>query len=360
MRSFISTVTAVVFVMTAVFTTVSPSFATTESQDLDNVFLQIDSIPSEYEKYAIEMLPDIIQEIPNLELDTSEFDLTCRIGYGHSFTLRDASYIPLLCNSRIIALVSVTGEPNKLGWSISEDFGPKLHILATVTTINNPANLYTQYGNVYARVGHDEIQLTNYPRLEEGRVGDNSGSVVVAVNEATHESIYTLQQVFISSRAATSKYLTLDLKEQQGQQEWCSAFAGAQILRYRGKGSITAKQIMQYFYPRSRNLTQESINNDQLIRYANLKKSYPIRVSRTLSDSEVKAQINASRPIYLGTKGKGEYKKGRHAIVLRGYNSSSYSVWNPWNNHYSSISKNSKTLTVSGGSFVWDVSIYNW
>ena len=305
MIRLISNVSAAALMLTVT----TPSLATSESQDIDHIFLKTNSISSKYEKYAVESLPDIIHEIPNLDLNISELDSTCPIGYGHPFTLHDASYIPLLCDSTILALISVTEEQNELGWSISEDFGPALNNLANVTTINNPAKLYINHGNVFANVKHDEIQLTNYPKLEEGRIDNTSESTVIAINDTTHESTYTLQQAFISPRAITSKYLALDLKEQQGQQQWCSAFAGAQILRYRGKGNITARQIMQYFYPNSKNLSQESINNAQLIKYANLKKSYPKRVARTLSDSEVRAQINASRPIYMGTEGKGGYKK---------------------------------------------------
>ncbi|MBP3223281.1 MAG: hypothetical protein J6M18_05075 [Actinomycetaceae bacterium] len=37
-----------------------------------------------------------------------------------------------------------------------------------------------------------------------------------------------------------------------------------------------------------------------------------------------------------------------------------YSVWNPWNKSYVSMSINSKRIAVDGGAFTWDVTIYNW
>lgn len=360
MKLFISSLLATLLIGTTATTPASPSFAATEEQDTQSVFLKTNRISSEYEEYAIRSLPEIVGEIPHLGLDTSELDSSCQLGYGHPFIFQEASYIPLLCDSTILALVSISKDHNGLGWSVSRDFGPELHLLSGKTTMSSPANLYSNHGNIFATVNNDEIQLTDYPELEESRVDSPRGNIAIAVNEFSYKSGYTLNTASFTSRAGSSSYLALDRKEQQGQQQWCSAFAGAQILRYRGKGSITAEQIMRYFYPKSKNLANESISNDQLIKFANSKKSYPKRVSRALSDSEVKAQINSLRPIYMGTKGGGDYKKGRHALVLRGYNDTTYSVWNPWNGYYSSISKSSKTLTVAGGSFVWDVSIYNW
>lgn len=122
--------------------------------------------------------------------------------------------------------------------------------------------------------------------------------------------------------------------------------------------------LQRYFYPKVGNteLKSKSITNKQLIKYANSKKSYPSRTSNTISQSKVVTQINSSKPIYLGCEGSGTYKKARHALVLRGYNtkSSTYSVWNPWNAKYVSMSMSSKSIAVSGGKFVWDTTIYGW
>lgn len=120
---------------------------------------------------------------------------------------------------------------------------------------------------------------------------------------------------------------------------------------------------MKYFYSltSASSLINKFITNTQLTEYANTKKSYPTRVASIVVFFTVQQQIDANKPIYLGTYGIGNYKGFRNALVLRGYNIDSglYSVWNPWNKSYTVMPMSNKSISGSGYTLVWDTTIYN-
>ncbi|MBM0045992.1 C39 family peptidase [Anaerococcus sp. mt242] len=213
--------------------------------------------------------------------------------------------------------------------------------------------------------------MTFYPELEVSSDSKLYNETEIPSKNAVNimeienlEDSYRLDNMVYEPRSSSSKYIDLDLAETQGDQSWCSAFAGAQILRQRGKGKIYAINIMRYFYPNVSyaDLKKKSISHKQLIKYANNKKSYPSESTGTLSLDSVKKQINSNKSIYLNCYGTGTYKKANHALVLRGYNtrSNTYSIWNPWNASYVSMSISSKSISVNGGKFVWSSTIYGW
>lgn len=327
------------------------------SNQVDNSLLQYAYIEKQNVSFALE---DVLQD---------ELDRQCTISYGTAFNLNEIAYIPVLINNEIVALLAITETDGEYGWTLSKDFSNGLNSIASFTSAEVPAVLYTSSGNVYADISGNITQLTFNPEIEEdidsNLIQNLSGKLGVVVNlYSISEQDIAVDSEMLESRAATSKTLDLDLAETQSDQSWCSAFAGAQILRYIGKGSIYAEDIMKYFYPKesANALKEKSISNSQLIEYANEKGSKPTRVSKTLSLDSVKKQIDSGKPVYLGCEGRDTYKKARHALVLRGYDTknSTYSVWNPWNAQYVSMSTSSKSISVSGGKFVWDVTIYQW
>ena len=100
----------------------------------------------------------------------------------------------------------------------------------------------------------------------------NINEIVDILNVDNSTKIQSIDIIY-ETRSSSSKYLDLDLAEKQGGKSWSSVFAGAQILRYRGKGKIYAKDIMEYFYRNdsSDTLKDKSISNKKLIKYAKMK-----------------------------------------------------------------------------------------
>ncbi|MDO5696145.1 MAG: C47 family peptidase [Eubacteriales bacterium] len=339
--------------------------------NVSSLYIASDPVSEGYINYAKEEKMNIFMSLPDVVSDElSYLDSDENIYFGNAFVLNDINYIPILANNKVIALLAVIETNGEYSWTLSSDFSDGLNSIAKKTSRNKPAVLYTDKGNVYANISGDIHQLTFNPEIKSIQQDNHrmnpfvENKEIVNVYNVSNKTEVKYSRIQYSTRASSSKYLTLDLKETQGDQSWCSAFAGAQILRYRGKGNIYAQYIMRYYYPNVSNtdLKDKSITNSELIKYANKKKSYPSQIDNTLSISTVKSQINSYKPIYLGCRGNGTYKKARHALVLRGYNtnSSTYSVWNPWNAKYVSMSTSSKSIAVSGGTFTWDTTIYGW
>lgn len=336
------------------------------------LFLVSDEVNEAHVAYANAEKENVILALKDvIDLNFDRFDWEDRFLFGKPFNLNESTYIPIIVKNEIVALMAVSDTEGTLGWTLSEDFSGGLNNISKLTSIETPAFLYTEKGNVFATVSGEVIQLTFYPEIEtsveseaitQGEIPSENPVNIMSIDDT--DSSYRVDEVMLEPRSASAKYIPLDLAETQGGQSWCSAFAGAQILRQRGKGNIYAKDIMRYFYPRESNssLKRKSISQKQLIRYANSRKSYPSKSSSTLSLNSVKKQINSNKPIYLSCEGTGQYKKANHALVLRGYNtrSGSYSVWNPWNASYVSMSTSSKSISVNGGKFIWKSTIYGW
>lgn len=113
-------------------------------------------------------------------------------------------------------------------------------------------------------------------------------------------------------------------------------------------------------------IESKSLNQDQIIKYANYCGVYPKKVARILNLSEVQTQLRKGNAIYMGTAGYGNYSNSRHALALFGWVNQggyqTYYVWNPWYNYPTVISANAGpvTIPVPGGGFTWDNTITNW
>ncbi|NLC04951.1 MAG: hypothetical protein GX778_00290 [Erysipelothrix sp.] len=98
---------------------------------------------------------------------------------------------------------------------------------------------------------------------------------------------------------------------------WCAAYASSSILRYRSKSTARARDIMLFAYGNIDGLEQKTLSQNKMIQFANSVSSYPLVNKRTLSLSEVTAEISSNRPIYISGKNLSD---SRHAFVIRGYN----------------------------------------
>ncbi|QUH28124.1 C47 family peptidase [Vallitalea guaymasensis] len=239
------------------------------------------------------------------------------------------------------------------------------------TTTNSPARLAMNNGNVVTVINDKITTIKKDPlgrRVNNYSINnENYSNITVNINEKNDKNIikglHTSKRQLFSLDSVSSNNLSLDLAETQGQQSWCSAFAGAAIIRYKTHTNVFAKDIMKYYHPNSEKLEDEYITNYQLIRYAQRKGLYPRRRSYTLSLSSVVSQIDNSQPMYIGCQGRGDYEGARHALVLRGYDktNNTYSIWNPWYKYYETMPMDTKVYTVDpSASFKWDTTIYDW
>lgn len=317
----------------------------------NNLYLYIHDLPAQDERYA--------------DMDVSKIVL------GTPFTIqkenpdgKDIFYFPVMYESAIKFTIRVYKDADGSYTGIfSEYLASELEDVSDIASVSDPLILSMNNGNVMITVaGNTSIFIASpigNEVLEKPVSYSNSNSSIVNVKEAITYEVVPIDNI----RATNSKYLSLDLAENQESQQWCSAFAGSAIIRYRTSNKVYAKDIMSYYYPNSSNLANETITHDQLISYAKLKGCSPTKTSSTLEQSTIVSQIDNSKPVYLSCDGTGSYKKANHALVLRGYDISAgmYSVWNPWYKSYDKMPISTKEYTVDeSSSFKWVSTIYGW
>lgn len=317
----------------------------------NNLYLYICDISVQDEKYADINASDIILGSPFtiLKEDTEG---------------KDIYYFPIIYENEIKFTIRVYEDSDGEYTGIfSEYLASELEAIADLTSEEFPLTLFMNNGNIMGTLDGNTFVFFASPIGNE--VADSPSSYAstdLTVTDIKEHMDYDTILVG-TNRATTSKYLYLDLAETQGNQTWCSAFAGSAIIRYKTSNKVYAKDIMSYYYPSSSNLESETITHSQLIAYAKLKGCSPSKNSGTFSQSAVVVQIDSSQPLYLSCVGSGTYSKTNHALVLRGYNLNAgiYSVWNPWNSYYETMSISTHVYAMdSSSSFTWAETIYGW
>ena len=345
--------------------------ATVNEMKLDDtgLFIETESTERFVDKYIKSESNKIIMSLPEVVPNWDDYVfLTDKITFGMSFVLGVVDYYPIICEDKVIALVGVVPDRNNMGWTLSTDFSDGLNEISELTTEEDPAELFVRDGNVYAEINNEEIQLTDIPEVKTNEknmcelVDGEEKAVVNVLQKDVRILAKRKLKKSIHLASTATKYLTLDRRESQSGNSWCSAYSTAQILRYNGINTY-ARQLMKWAYPGISDtelLTKRFTHG--LIAYC--AQGYGFNVVEycdRLSFSAIKSQIDACLPIYIDGSGGGG-RTGRHAFVLRGYNdyNKSYSVWNPWNTSYTTVSNNSSIISVNGGYYDWNYTIYNW
>lgn len=332
-----------------------------------HLYVMTEKVSDRIKQFASEKENAVINSLPDVVSDWSKYSTSNKFYYGSPFVLGEVSYFPVLSNDRIIATLGILND-NSMAWSVSQELVAELNEFSLITTPERPVEYSIHGGDVYATFCGITKRLSYNFELTKDQLIEKKG-----ISSKGVEDIYDVQSIINANSINPNstikgktviKNLALDRKETQNDQSWCSAFAGAQIMRFKGKDKY-AYDIMRWKYPYDTmaELKKESINTTELMQYGRkIGFKSTVYSDSTLSFNEVKSQIDSERPIYMGCHGGGDYSKARHALVLRGYNSNdkTYSVWNPWNKEYKTVSSSDKKLVVRGGYFVWDATISNW
>lgn len=290
-----------------------------------------------------------------------------KIELGNPFTIStemNSYYFPVIVDNVIRFTINVyknDGESD-LCWTCSEYLSDGLRSLSDITSRNEPAVLNKSGSEIVASVGNKELVIeylpynTAEPIFSNNNATDNSNLIItdiadprseININRTTYNTGYW--------------YLGLDMQDLQTDQNWCSAFCGAQIMRFMGYGHVYAVNIMTYYYGGIPDLKNRSIARSELIQYANLMGSYPTEINNTLSASSITGQINAGKPIYMSCECDTNTHIW-HAMVIRGYSSygQNISIWNPWWDYCFSVSNKGQSIKLDSRSFTWKGTLYNW
>lgn len=289
-------------------------------------------------------------------------------------------YFPVIYNGNIVYIYRVyedvvyyreTGEL-RYASSMSNVLVDALLELSEQTSNDNPAIFTVNNNNILATVGSEvsviaEDLLTGYQPLENNLLCYNMDTnsqglnVVNATDTLEYDRQYILEydrQYTLSASLPSSSYISLSRTEEQGEDDqWCAAYSTAAIIRTVKNVSLYASTIADYF-----NLsTSQVLSNSQAIYYAQaMYQMNPIFYEIPLSFTEVQDEIYHDRPIYAQMRHTFFVA---HVVVIRGYNSSTYSIWNPWyQNSYETFSVDTLTYIPSTDTrdFSWCDGIKNW
>lgn len=356
-----------ILMLALVFTSVVIPVSASDDENWNGFYVTTSQVSAEAVDYAVDNAYDFLVSRSNID----NIDLN-NVTMGYPFTIGkeivdedDVFYFPIFSGQKVIYTFRVYADNNSYTGILSPYLTEELNKYMDATSKADPLSIYMDNGNLIALQG-GAIDVLEEAHFGYEPVGNKALFSVDSLDVVDINSKIDLQITSdISPMASASKNLSLDMKETQGSQSWCAAFAMSSILRYKGAGSsITAKAIMQATFPKSKDLETESISRSQLVSYAKGKGYKSTKESSsTLSNSTVVSEIYTNTtPIYAGCEGTGTYKKARHALVISGYDNSksTYTVWNPWYDYTETINQSSKTYKVnSSSSFIWDVTIYN-
>ncbi len=230
--------------------------------------------------------------------------------------------------------------------------------------LSAPVLIYADNGNIRVKVGNscETIIPSNDASVPNSTLTVDSVAQLHTVNPSM--AIDTRE--FVQPRASSQAALTLSIIETQGNDSWCGAYSTAIILRYLLGSSTTptARTLMEYVHGEDvENSDAFSVPNTLAagVRYG----FSPTEVIRPLSATEVFAQIDACKPIYVNARrydsSVSMYKY--HAIVVRGYNRvyDTFSIWNPWHSYYETMDLNTKQYVASSTiTYTWYATVYDW
>jgi len=284
-------------------------------------------------------------------------------------------FFPISSNNKIIgtlrvykdfAVNSLSELANNYTAVFSTFLAEELNQLLYSGELESPMLIYNDNGNIMAYIGGNRFVLV--PNTFD--VLDANPHNIELPNCGTNK-MWTVSNAFSYlsyddslSFSRSSGYVTINVVELQGNDNWCAAYSTATIIRaLQGNTSTpTAYMLMSMFY--SAPQSSDYFHDAYVLSAANYYGYYPTFIANTLTINSVSSQINAGKPIYLTCSDySGNNYIGHHAIVLRGYSTdnNTYSVWNPWypNNEYMNMLTHSY-VAGNGRTLTWIETIYNW
>lgn len=321
------------------------------------MYLLSESVPEGAIKYCQDNIYKFLSSYQyEYQVDTSNFK------YANPFVLRndeskvDMYYFPIINNGYIVATFRVVMEGDKYIGFLSEGLAKELNALSAKTSLESPAKIEVNNGNIIAKLDGEIEVLQEDPTGKSIKISKKSNSKnSIKIVNCLDTSKSEIKRIPIGK--SPYKYLNTTIRETQGQTEWCAGYVTAYIVNYSKGISIGARNVIGYFYPSLP--ANQSISRSQVMEYAwssqYLNTWYQ---GSPLSYSNVMEQININRPIYLGCSVS---TGGNHALALRGYTPYNYSIWNPWYNYHETMDINSNVYVAGNGArLTWNVTIAGW
>lgn len=289
--------------------------------------------------------------------------------FTYSNSPSDMFLFPVYVNDTVEYVYRVSQFQGNISGTLSTYLAQQLQEISYLTSIETPATFTITTDKLIATIGNTDIEISELPEMfsEEPTISNSVNNLnLTSANTTINISEPIISEVCapIQTRAATSKSISLTITETQGKNNWCLAYATAIIARYRGNTNCTAKTVMSYFYG-SNPSTEASLKEGQSVAYAHAIGLLNVTNSSSyLSQTSLKNYISDSSPVILcmSRPATGSY----HAVVLRGYNSSNWSIWNPWYKSYETFPIGGSYTARNGYVYMYNGvsnlgrTIFNW
>ena len=321
--------------------------------------------------YATQSYMSHVNSMVSLNL----LQISGKVSLGLPFTIMDEDsnipifYFPIINGNEIVATFRVYVDETRTSsisspvyaGILSKYMVPELNRLSSLTSGDSVALLYMDNQNVMLQLnGRTELLLKSHEGLSP------------TYSVATKHSDYQVSRIFETitentissnqSRSSTMMSLALDMRETQGDNSWCAAYASSAIIRYK-KGSSTplAQQLMAHFYGSSLD-TEDTLSDSQAILAGNIYNLYPTQASYRISNASVISQIQSYSPVYFVGQRTTNGKHGYHAMVICGYNvtNNTFIIWNPWYAYLETMDMSSYQYSADTYTYTWVRTIYGW
>lgn len=356
MKKIVSTL----IVLCLVLSTIPFSLAT--NTDSEELFVQSADCPETYIQYVKEN----VSRFTTALIESKEIPANSAIIIGTPFcftTNTNIFYFPVFVDNEFTFLFRVFSvSSNTIEGIMSKFLVKEISEYLGNTSQQTPLSLYTDGNAIKARQRTTTQTIFEYPEdaclSSENDINQASEYSLDAINIA--EPIMSVQLTAASYSYPAYKYLDLDICETQGNDSWCTAYSGSIILRYLGYTSVKARTIMSYYYPSPK--TTDSLSYLKIAEYANQLGVRATAKNSTLTNDQLKAQLNSNMPVYT-TMENVSNPSSHHAVVLRGYSDSAkvWSIWNPWYADYEIYSYGGNYIpTGKTTRYAYCNTVYNW
>lgn len=296
------------------------NISATESEAAESsCYIATTECPQEYVDFAKENASGFVLSMG----ETLNYD-DIRVGSPFAFAdyNADVYYFPIICDGVITYLFRVYPDQDSYSAAITAFLADDIEALAELTSAETPMYLNLIDDKIVASIGTDEYVLFEYV----GAASEDNQVMTMSMAEYEVTDIKETFEIELNLKQTRDvyKYINLDITEIQQSNNWCVAYSLAAIIRTKTNFYATAYGCM--IIAVGSNVTSSDYFPWSSI--STVSKQYgltPTVLTTTASNSVLIAELNAGRPVIAVMDSGTE----RHAVVLRGYSTNTWSIWNP-------------------------------
>lgn len=318
-------------------------------------YIASEDCPDAYFEYAEENISRFILSL-NAGIDVSKVSVGTPFAFADNDP--DVFYFPVIYNGNIEYLFRVYPSGNSFSAAITDFLSDEIESLSHLTTTDTPMYLNSIENKIIATIGSNSYELFQYP---ESMSDGNDLMPCGIATEYTVKDVKSSPGIEINLRQARDvyEYINLDISEDQDDENWCTAFCLAAIIRTQTTFTTTARGLM--IIALGSNPDEDtpfpwySDNGATMVSVANQYNLSPVVLTTTVSNSVLCQEINAGRPCIVAMTAVG----GKHSVVLRGWSSlGTWSIWNPWDTFYENYSMDGAYVPTGKSAAKWSFKPY--